>query len=406
MALLALTGEALGLSFRAGQWVVERQKETVRSVRGAEVDEIHAYGPVELRASARVAALARGIPILFLTADGRFRGRLDGPRSGRGDLPLAQARWLAEEKNALALAREIVRAKLYAQWGNLIAVRRKRPDPLLTSAACSLRAMARRVSEAKDLHQLRGFEGEGASLYFGCFGRLLTHSGFSFQGRNRRPPLDPVNACLSYGYTLLQERMITALHAVGLMPGLGTLHAPIRGQPALALDLMEEFRPLVVDRMVLRLINRRQLGPDDFTRVFTWRPHLGVDPQAPPRDPSNAVATDSMDGEGKDDPVPVDLPEDEASPPASHVTPGLPSPPPTPKAAVYLSGAGRRVFIGEFQGRMRSPVPGTAEADSTSLQWILERQARRAARLFLGADPIWRPATAIPKGEEGGPWTT
>jgi len=111
---------------------------------------------------------------------------------------------------------------------------------------------------------LRGLEGAGSAAYFGAFDRLIRNDKFSFHTRNRRPPTDPVNALLSFGYALLRHDVQGAINIVGLDPYLGYLHTQRYGRPSLALDVMEEFRPLVVDSMVLSALNRKALTPDDF----------------------------------------------------------------------------------------------------------------------------------------------
>ncbi|HQU47460.1 MAG TPA: CRISPR-associated endonuclease Cas1, partial [Pirellulales bacterium] len=115
------------------------------------------------------------------------------------------------------------------------------------------------------LDRLRGLEGQGAALYFSQFGKLLRVPQFDFTHRNRRPPRDPVNACLSFGYAVLGSLVESQAQRCGLDPTLGFLHQAAYGRPSLALDVLEEFRPLV-DGLVLRLLNRRQLGPNDFER--------------------------------------------------------------------------------------------------------------------------------------------
>ncbi|MCK6530083.1 CRISPR-associated endonuclease Cas1 [Myxococcota bacterium] len=398
MALLALAGEALALSFRRSQWVVERRGQPVREIRAGEVDEIQISGAAEVRASARVAALARGIPVVFLTADGRYRGRLEGPRSPTGALQVEQVRWLADPERALSLARWIVAGKVDSQWRLLTDVQRNRQDPAIGEAACQLRALSRRIPGAESLDQARGLEGQAAAIYYGVFDRLITHPHFRWSGRNRRPPRDPVNACLSFGYTLLATRVESALYATGLLPGVGSLHAPIRGQPALALDLMEEFRAGVVDRMTLRLVNRRQLSPEDFGDPSWRRPHLAVpgpaprepdgpDLDEPPDDPADSEV-EAAGGEpaGQGDPHTAE--QDPRPVPVNLTAPGAPSPP----RAVYLQDGGRRLFLHEFQRELRRGVREVDSGESPRLGWVLERQARRLARLFQGADPVYRPS--------------
>jgi len=124
-----------------------------------------------------------------------------------------------------------------------------------------------RISRAADRDQLLGFEGNAAKIYFEAFSDLLKiATGFELTGRNRRPPTDPVNALLSFGYAMLVREAIAAVYEVGLEPGIGIYHRIVAGRPAMALDLMEEFRPLVVDSTVLTAINTRELRAPHFDR--------------------------------------------------------------------------------------------------------------------------------------------
>ena len=139
----------------------------------------------------------------------------------------------------------------------------------LSSAVERLARILRRVELAGgDLEALRGAEGEAAALYFSVFGHLVRHEdpACSWSGRSRRPPLDAVNALLSFFYTLLTHDCRSAAEAVGLDPAVGFLHRDRPGRPSLALDLMEELRPIFADRLALSMINRRQLSPGDFER--------------------------------------------------------------------------------------------------------------------------------------------
>ena len=120
------------------------------------------------------------------------------------------------------------------------------------------------LETATTIDSIRGFEGAGSAAYFGCFNQLIRNDKFSFKIRNRRPPLDPVNSLLSLGYSLLRHEIQSAINIVGFDPYLGYLHTQRYGRPSLALDLMEEFRPLIVDSVVFNAINRRILTPQDF----------------------------------------------------------------------------------------------------------------------------------------------
>jgi CRISPR-associated protein Cas1 len=134
----------------------------------------------------------------------------------------------------------------------------------LTFPIYQLRATVKRLARARSIDEVRGIEGSGSAIYFQWFEKLIKTEGFSFPGRVRRPPTDPVNALLSFGYVLLQKDLQAVCNIVGFDPYIGYLHADRHGKPSLALDLMEEFRPVLVDSLVLRLINKRMIAQSDF----------------------------------------------------------------------------------------------------------------------------------------------
>src|SRR5581483_800646 len=146
----------------------------------------------------------------------------------------------------------------------LLRAARNTDDLVVDDAVEAIRGAEGRAERADDLAALRGHEGEGSAAYFGVFDRLIKADGFSFSKRVRRPPTDPVNALLSFGYALLANDVHAAVNVLGFDPYCGYLHADRYGRPSLALDLMEEFRPLIVDATVLSCLNKRVIQPEDF----------------------------------------------------------------------------------------------------------------------------------------------
>ena len=213
----------------------------------------------------------RGIGISFLTERGRFLARVVGPVSGNVLLRRTQYRAADDRVRAAHIARSSVLAKVANSRSVLLRALRDHPEVVgareLRAAAESCATILRRTESVDDLDAVRGFEGEAAQLYFGVFDHLIINDkdAFTFTGRSRRPPLDRVNATLSFVYTLLTHDAASALEAVGLDPQVGFLHRDRPGRPGLALDLVEEFRAFLADRLVLSLINRQQLRKDDFT---------------------------------------------------------------------------------------------------------------------------------------------
>jgi len=205
------------------------------------------------------------VETVLLNPRGGFEGRLSVDEHKHVGRRKAQYLRLSDPGFALETARSIVGGKLRGQ-ARFLALRGKQlgVDSLLARAA-TIRAMERSALDpAVDLDIVRGIEGQGTRVYYEGFPRLVRNPAFTFKGRNRRPPLDPVNALLSFVYTLLTSEVLTAIKIVGLDPYLGALHLEDYGRPSLACDLVEEWRVFLADRFVLALINRSVLSPDDF----------------------------------------------------------------------------------------------------------------------------------------------
>lgn len=225
---------------------------------------------VSPRLIARCAQDGRGIT--WLSRTGRFSGRLEGPVSGNVLLRRAQHEALGNSGDTLEIARHLVAGKVKNLRTAVLRSARETDsvqveEPLRTVASL-LATIIRSLSTVADLDSLRGMEGEASRHYFSVFNHMVLADRqlFSFTGRNRRPPLDPVNALLSFLYAMLLNDCVSAAQGVGLDPQVGFLHALRPGRPALGLDLMEELRPILADRLSLTLINRRQLNDQDFDR--------------------------------------------------------------------------------------------------------------------------------------------
>lgn len=256
---------------RGEQLTVSVKGEEVRKLPGQQVRAIYCYGAVQLTAQAVETCLELGIDVAYFSPAGRFIGMLRGLPASGVDARRGQYRLFELPGVRLQLAREVIRAKIHNQRVMLMR-NGDVPDRVL-----SLLAGFRDATErASDLTELLGVEGTAAALYFEQFESMLKLGGaggspaedwnFDWRGRNRRPPRDPVNALLSLGYSMLAKELTGVCHAVGLDPFLGFMHQPRYGRPALALDLMEEFRPLIADSVAISLINRGELGPEDFIR--------------------------------------------------------------------------------------------------------------------------------------------
>jgi len=253
------------LACRGGELHVRLEGEVVSKHPLEQVQAVYLYGPVQTSTQALHSLLERQIPVAYFSPAGRFLGTTSGlPQSGI-DARLGQARAFDSPAHRLPIACEMIRAKIHNQ--RVLLMRNGSPPEVILKQLATLRD---RCPEAKDLDSLRGLEGAAAALYFQHFKTMLKGTAgenFDFEGRNRRPPKDPLNALLSQGYSILAKELTGMCHSVGLDPFIGILHQPRYGRPALALDLMEEFRPLIADSVALSLLNRQELGESDFVHT-------------------------------------------------------------------------------------------------------------------------------------------
>jgi CRISPR-associated protein Cas1 len=215
----------------------------------------------------------RKVNISFMSEYGRFWARVEGPVSGNVLLRRKQYKVADDPVNSLRIARAFVVAKIANCRTVLLRALRDHGDKIdASSVQQAVQKLSRILDSAlcsPDLTGLRGLEGDGARTYFGVFNHLILaeKESFSFSERSRRPPLDNINSMLSFSYTLLTHDVISAIESVGLDPAVGYLHSDRPGRPSLALDLMEEFRPIFADRLVLSLINRQQVRPSGFKKT-------------------------------------------------------------------------------------------------------------------------------------------
>jgi CRISPR-associated protein Cas1 len=247
---------------RGDQIQVSVKGEVLTKLPGHQLRAIYCYGAVQLTAQAVETCLDLGIDVSYFSPAGRFIGLLRGLPASGVDARRGQYRLFEEPGIRLQLARECIRAKIHNQ--RVMLMRNGDPPDRTLALLTNYRDA---TANARDLTELMGIEGSAAALYFEQFATMLKQTDawkFDWHGRNRRPPRDPVNAMLSLGYSMLAKELAGVCHAVGLDPFLGFLHQPRYGRPALALDLMEEFRPLTADSVAISLINRGEVGPEDF----------------------------------------------------------------------------------------------------------------------------------------------
>lgn len=276
-----------------------------------------------------------GRNVVWLTEYGRFKGRLAGSTTGNVLLRRAQHLTLDQPEQALSIARYMVAGKL--QNARSIVVRAAREakeakDSERLSKTAQIHADAIRSAEtAVDLDKLRGIEGYAARAYFGSFTQMVrtNRDVFTMTERTRNPPRDPINTLLSFVYTLLVNECVAACEGIGLDPQMGCLHALRPGKPSLALDLMEELRAPLADRLVLTLINRGQIKPEDFTE--------------------------------------------------------------RPGGSIYLSETGRKTVLAAYQKRKQEEVAHLVVGSKVPLGLVPHTQARLLARHFRGDVPAYQP---------------
>lgn len=276
-----------------------------------------------------------GRTIVWLTQRGRFKGRLAGPTTGNVLLRQAQHRAVQDDQTALEIARYMVAGKVQNARSVVMRAAREakdKSDRTELKATASIQADGiLSAQKATGMDTLRGVEGYSAKAYFGSFSSMVrtNRATFEFTGRSKRPPKDPINALLSFVYTLLANECVSACEGVGLDPQMGFLHVVRPGRPALALDIMEEFRAPLADRLVLTLVNRGQIKPKDF-----------------------------------------------------EVRPG---------GAVYLTEAARKTLLAAYQKRKQEEVPHRILDTKIPLGLVPHVQARLLARRLRGDVPSYQP---------------
>jgi CRISPR-associated protein Cas1 len=257
---------------RGEELVIELRDGSKESVQIGNTSHVALFGAVQVSTQALQELCRRGVTISYLSSGGWLYGVTRGPDHKHVELRRLQFAAAADPARCLGLARRFTVVKI--RNGRTLIRRNAADAQQVERALDRLRELAEAAGRAESLATLLGLEGTAARVYFEAWGGLLRppgagaagERGFDFEGRNRRPPRDPVNALLSFGYAMLVRDMVIALASVGFDPHLGFYHQPRYGRPALALDLMEEFRPLVVDSVVLSLVNTGALGPSDFVR--------------------------------------------------------------------------------------------------------------------------------------------
>lgn len=267
---LYILSEDIYLSLDGENVLANREKQVVARYPLHTLQNIITFSYAGASPALMGACAQRQIGLAFCTPRGKFLARVCGESQGNVLLRRTQYRIADDLAQCCRISRTMIFGKLFnARW----SIERTRRDhglrvdsEKLTSASQQIYGLLPQVKAVTTLEELRGLEGVGAAAYFNVFDEMILgdQETFCFHGRNRRPPLDPVNAMLSFAYSLLSNDCASALESVGLDAYVGFLHRDRPGRTSLALDLMEELRPCMADRFVLTLINNRMVKPDDF----------------------------------------------------------------------------------------------------------------------------------------------
>lgn len=305
--------------------------QTLTSIPINQVSQVVLFGNIGITTPAMGWLMSKGVEVIFLTRGGKYRGRLTSGLTPHVRLRRKQYEKIADVNFQLKLAKTIVAAKLNNQKYLLQRQNRHRPVIGMEAFISRINQSLDQIERKTKLSSLRGLEGTAAAAYF-----LGYHAFFEkewrFEKRNRRPPRDPVNAMLSFGYTLLAHAVTSAVQSVGFDPYAGFLHEVVYNRPALGLDLMEEFRP-VIDGIVLRAVNTNAVSPTDFS----------------------AVPTSDAKQEAK--------------------------------YAIYLSDDAKRNFIRIYENRMKKTILHPLQNQKLSLRQCILEQARALVRYVEKDEP-------------------
>lgn len=253
--------------------VVEIDRKKILQLPLLTLANIYCFGRVSVTPQFMLACSNNGIGIAYFNEYGKFQARVQGPQTGNVLLRRQQYRWADMPSKSTDIARYIIGSKISNTRTSIQRMLRNYPDCQgnmeLKIAVTSLKRLLQQIRNIEELEILRGKEGEAANIYFGVFEYLVTQqkTDFQFKVRNRRPPRDPINALLSFIYSIMLQDVVSALEGVGLDPYVGFLHKDRSGRQSLALDLLEEFRAFIGDRLALTLINTQQLSISDFKKV-------------------------------------------------------------------------------------------------------------------------------------------
>lgn len=264
MSYVYITEEGARIQKKGGRFLVGRNLEILFEIPEETLEGLVLIDSVQVSSQAMVEFLQRGIPVTWISATGKFFGRLES--TSHINVFKQQKQILMQVSPfSLEIGKHIVLAKVHNQITILRQYKRRSDSTVVEIAVHQMDLLRKVIFKATNRDELMGYEGAIARIYFGAL-RELVPDNFSFTGRSRQPPLDAFNTMLSFGYTLVMYEIYTAITNVGLHPYFGFLHALKNHHPALASDLMEEWRPVLIDSLVLSLVNHHEIKPEHFQR--------------------------------------------------------------------------------------------------------------------------------------------
>lgn len=264
MSFLYVTEPECKIYFRDNQIIMEDSKGVLTKLPIEILEGIVLIGNVNLTSSCQRELLKRGLPVTFLAANGQYYGRLESTGHINIMRQRQQFRLGDDDEFCLTLSRKIIEAKTHNQ---IVVLRRYNRDMQKEAAKQCIKDMEivqKKIQTTAALEQLMGYEGNCARIYFQGLAQLI-NTKFAFKGRNRQPPQDPFNSLLSFGYTLLRYEIYGAIISKGLQPYAGFMHRDRQGHPALTSDLIEEWRAVIIDALVMSLLNQNIFDQSDFT---------------------------------------------------------------------------------------------------------------------------------------------
>ncbi|MBL8194168.1 MAG: CRISPR-associated endonuclease Cas1 [Blastocatellia bacterium] len=324
MPTLYLTEQGATLSKDHNRLVVEMGSTVITEIHEFKVERVVIFGHIQLTTQVIAYLLNRGIDTAFLTMQGKLKGRLAPIATKNVPLRVRQYDFARDSSFPLTIAKAMVIGKLANSASVLARFQRNHPEYNFSDPISNLVALRSDAYRKQTMDSLRGVEGHGAALYFQCFSKMLLGE-LQFNKRTRQPPTDPVNAMLSFGYTLLYNEAISALVSIGFDPYIGFYHGINYGRCSLALDLIEEFRHLVIDRLIINLVNNKVLVANDFTAM--------------------------------------------------------------PDGAVYLEGEARKKFLKEYEKYVTTEFTHLRTAEKTSFRRALHDQALELQRTLMRSQP-------------------